>query len=280
MLLPQDDTDAKTGKTSRRPGWSRTYGNRQTDRIKAVFRWAASDELIPAGVPAALATVDAIRQGRDGARETEPIKPVADDVVDATLPHLPPPVAALVKLQRLTAARGGELFKLRACDIDMSGSVWKYNPSRHKTAHKGHRRTIRFGPQARQILGPFLTPDVQAYLFTPAASVAWRNERQREKRKTPLTPSQRIRAKQARPRKVRGHYTKDTYARAVKRACELAGVAAWHPHQLRHAAGSVYRREGDFETAKIVLGHETDSMTQLYAERDERKADEVVGRIG
>lgn len=313
MLIPGTDTDPKTGKTTDRPGWSRTYANRQVDRIKAIFRWAASREMIPASIPAALATVDAVRAGRDGARETEPVAPVADELVDATLPHLPPPVAAMVRLQRLTAARGGELFKLRACDIDMSGTVWKYRPTTHKTAHKGHRRTIRFGPQAREILRPFLTPDLTAYLFRPADAIAWRNERRRSKS-----------IDNARPRKVRSHYTKDTYARAVARACDLAfappphlarqRVAAngrkkhraetrdewrqrlgpeawaelqawrrqhrWHPHQLRHSAGTVYRREGDFEVAKIMMGHQTDSMTQHYAERDERKADEVVARIG
>jgi integrase len=274
MLLPQDGTDPTPKKTIRRPGWSRTYANRQVERIKAIFRWAASEEMIPAGVPPALSTLDAIRAGRDGARETKPVEPVAVELVDATLPHLPPPVAAMVQLQRLTGARGGELFKLRAADIDMSGPVWKFRPARHKTAHKGYHRTIRFGPQARQILEPFLITDLIAYLFRPADAIAWRNDRARANAKTPL------RDKPRRLRTVRSHYTKDTYARAVARACDSAGVARWHPHQLRHTAGSVYRREGDFETAKIVLGHASDSMTQLYAERDERKADEVVARIG
>jgi integrase len=54
----------------------------------------------------------------------------------------------------------------------------------------------------------------------------------------------------------------------------------WHPHQLRHSSATIYRREADFETAKIVLGHRTDAMTELYAERDARKADEAVVRIG
>lgn len=220
MLLPQDESDPKTGKIIRRPGWSRTYANRQVERIKAVFRWAASEELIPASVPAALAALDGIRAGRDGARETLPVEPIADETVAATLPFMPPPVAALVKLQRLTGARGGELFKLRGCDIDMSGAVWKCRPVRHKTAHKGHVRTIRFGPQAREILAPFITTDVSAYLFRPVDAVTWRNERYI--RKTPLTPSQRLRAAQARPRKVREFYTKDTYCRAIARACDLA----------------------------------------------------------
>jgi hypothetical protein len=48
----------------------------------------------------------------------------------------------------------------------------------------------------------------------------------------------------------------------------------------RHAAGTRYRHDGDFEAAKIVLGHRTDSMTALYAQRDSRKAEQAVSRIG
>jgi integrase len=57
-------------------------------------------------------------------------------------------------------------------------------------------------------------------------------------------------------------------------------VPHWHPHQLRHTAGTNIRREADFETAKIILGHASEVMTEIYAERDERKADEVIARIG
>lgn len=282
MLLPLEPTDPKTEKKSASPGWSRTYANRQIERIKMVFRWAASEELMPASVYQALASVDALRAGKEGARETEAVEPVAEEIVEATLPHLPPPVAALVKLQLRTGARGGELFKLRTCDIDRTGAVWKYNPTAHKTAHHGHRRTVYFGPLAQDVLQPFLQLDMQAYLFRPVDAVAWRDERQAKQRKTPITPSQKKRAERAakRPRKFAPTYTKDTYARAVARACEVAQVQHWHPHQLRHTAGTNYRTDGDFEAAKIVLGHKTDSMTQRYAERDTRKAEAIVAKIG
>jgi integrase len=323
VLLPQETIDA-AGQKIISPGWSRTYANRQTERVKMIFRWAAAEEMFPASVYHALATVDAIRAGKEGARETEPVEPVAEEVVEATLPHLPPPVAALVKLQLRTGARGGELFKLRTCDIDRSGDVWKFRPAAHKTAHHGHKRVILFGPLAQDVLRPFLKLDLQAYLFTPADAIAWRNERQAPKEERRLTPSQRRRAAEAakHPRKLEPHYNKHAYTRAVARACELAfsmpaefretpedrpasgdtaevvAVKAtrrtekrqqrsgwrakyvWHPHQLRHTAGTKYRREGDFESAKIVLGHRTDSMTQRYAERDTRKAEEIVARIG
>jgi integrase len=175
--------------------------------------------------------------------------------------------------------------------------VWKYTPTAHKTAHKGYKRTIYFGPQAQEVLSSLLKLDLQAYLFTPADAMAWRNARQREKRDTPMTPSQQRRADAAtsRIRKHKVKYDRTTYARAVSRGADRANawekcgrvvgndvvlVPRWHPHQLRHTAATTYRREGDFESAKIILGHRTDSMTQRYAERDSRKAEEIVSKIG
>jgi integrase len=283
MLLEREHADPATGETTTLPGWSRGYANRQVGRIKAVFRWAASEEMVPAATAHALATVDAIRKGREGARETAPVGPVDEAVVDKTLPHMPPPVAALARLQLLTGARGGELFRLRTCDIDRSGDVWKFQPAAHKTAHHGLARTIRFGPRAIEVLTPLLRLDLQAFLFAPADALAWRTQRLSAKRKTPITPSQRRRAEAAagKPRrKVKQFYTKNTYGQAIARACAAAGVTRWHPHQLRHSAGGRYRRDGDFETAKIILGHSSPQMTEVYAQRDERKADDAAARIG
>lgn len=303
-ITDRTETDPETGKPVTVTGWSRTYANRQAKRVQQVFRWAASEELIPPTVPAALDTVGALPPGTG--RETDPVEPVADELVDATLRLLPPPVRAMVQLQRLTGARGGELFTLRTCDLDTGGEVWTYRPAGHKTAHKGHKRVVYFGPQAQDVLRPFLRADLTAYLFQPAEAAEWRNECQRAKRRTPMTPSHRARAARAkaRPKRYRPRYSKDVYANAVARACVRAfpvpadltagmsdtdAAAAitrwrtehhWHPHQLRHTAGTTYRREGDFETAKILLGHRTDAMTQHYAERDARKAAELIARIG
>ncbi|WP_417847300.1 hypothetical protein [Thalassoglobus sp.] len=52
--------------------------------------------------------------GRTEARETEPVKPVADEHVDAVLPHVAPQDAAMVQLQPLTGMRPREVVMLRA----------------------------------------------------------------------------------------------------------------------------------------------------------------------
>jgi hypothetical protein len=78
--------------------WSRNVINYCVGRIKRCFKWAASCELIPAGVYVALRTVPGIRHGRGAARETQPVKPVRVEAVEAVLPFLPEPVAALVRV--------------------------------------------------------------------------------------------------------------------------------------------------------------------------------------
>ena len=49
----------------------------------------------------ALTTVPGLKKGRCKARETAPVLPVDDATVDATLPHLRPVLADMVRFQRL-----------------------------------------------------------------------------------------------------------------------------------------------------------------------------------
>lgn len=54
----------------------------------------------------------------------------------------------------------------------------------------------------------------------------------------------------------------------------------WHPHQLRHAAATRLRREFGIEAARVILGHSSPAMTDLYAEIDASRAQDVMARIG
>ena len=99
-------------------GNSRNYVNRLVQTIKQVFKWSVAQEMVEVTVYQALTTVPGLKKGRSEARETEPIGPVADEVVEATLPHLPVVVADMVRLQRLTGARPGEVCHLRPRDVD------------------------------------------------------------------------------------------------------------------------------------------------------------------
>jgi hypothetical protein len=68
--------------------WCRSLVNKRIDRVKRAFRWAVAEELVPAATYEALRTLPGLRRGRTEAKESDPVRPVADAVVTATLPHL------------------------------------------------------------------------------------------------------------------------------------------------------------------------------------------------
>lgn len=92
-------------------------------------RWAASEQLIPATVPQGLAKVDGLRAGKSAAREPRKVHPVADERVDAIFPNVSAVVAAMIRLQRLTGMRPGEVCAMRLEDVDRSGDAWTYCPA-------------------------------------------------------------------------------------------------------------------------------------------------------
>lgn len=263
-------------------GWSRTYTNHQVNRIRRAFKWGVENELVPASVLQALQAVAPLRYGRTEARETEPVRPAPDAYVDAVLPIVAPQVAAMIRLQRLTGMRPGEVVIMRGMDLDTSGKVWVYRPSDHKNKHRGHERLVYLGPQAQEVIKPFLRPILGEYLFRPDEAAAHHRAVRHANRKTPLSCGNRPGTnRRATPKKKPGdHYDTTNYRQAIRRACEKAKVPRWNPHQLRHNRATELRREYGLEVARIILGHKTAVVTQLYAEADQTRAVEVMGKIG
>lgn len=208
-----------------RKPWSRGFVNKQTNRICAIFKWAAGQELVPVTVYQQLKTIESLKRGKTAAYDPEPVRPVPDERVDAIQPFVSRQVWALIQLQRYTAARGGELFQLRPKDIDTASEIWTYTPTEHKNAHRGHRRIIYFGPRAQQVLRPFLANrPADAYLFSPAEAEAERRYRMHAQRDTPLScgnvPGSN-RTDEPR-RSPQDFYDKHSYNRAIARACDQA----------------------------------------------------------
>lgn len=282
-------------------GLSRKIINQRIGRVKRMFKWGAASELVPASIPQALSMVEGLKLGRSDARETAPILPVADSVVDATILHLPEVVADMVRLQRLTGCRPAEVCAVRPCDLDRTADVWTYQLASHKTQHHGKERTIYVGPQAQAVLLRYLARDAQAYCFRPCDSEEKRRAAAHAARKTPLScgnrpGSNRVSRKRQRP--PGESYNARSYHRAIRTACakafpipnDIANDAQaaakwradhwWAPNQLRHAAATEIRRSFGLEAAQIVLGHSKADVTQVYAERDAAKGIEVARRIG
>jgi integrase len=299
--------------------WCRSRINKQIGRIKRVFRWGAENKLVPIRTNPSgdsdylqMLEVENLKAGRCAARESEPVGPVPQALVDATLPFMVRPVAAMVQVQLLTGARHGEVRTMRGCDLDMTDDIWLYYPGsdqgrygQHKTAHRGYKRVITIGPKAQAILRPYLKPDPKAYLFSPKESRAEFDAIRKQNRKTPMTPSQKKRRPKKNPKRRPGdHYRATAYDHAIRRAVDLANKAKacdackkivaeercqacrdaalsyWHPHMLRHARATELRRKYGTEAAQAVLGHESLDATELYAEVDLGIARKIMAEVG
>jgi len=261
-------------------GLCRNEINKRVRRIVRVFKWAVGEEIVPPSVHHGLRAVEGLRRGRANVRESKPVKPVPEALVDAIRPFVARQVWTMIELQRLTAMRPGEVTGMRTCDIDTSGRVWTYTPSEHKTDHHDKERTIYLGPQAQAIIKPWLRTELTAFLFSPREAMDERKARMRQRRKTPVQPSQRCRAK-PKPKKTPGErYDTDSYRRAIAYGCKRAGVARWHPHQLRHNAATQLRKEFGLDVARVILGHSSPVVTEVYAEVDREKAVCVMERVG
>ena len=165
-------------------------------------------------------------------------------------------------------------------DLDRKGPIWLYNPERHKTAHRGHIRTIAIGPRAQLILCRYLKDDPSVFLFSPAEQVRIIKEQKRAARKTPVQPSQNDRSRPDAKRKPGAQFKVAAYNRAIGRGCRKAGVEQWHAHQLRHTAALLIEREHGAEAARAVLGHKTLNMTLHYSGIDTKRAAEVAAKTG
>jgi hypothetical protein len=57
-------------------GWVRNSINKHTARIKHVFRWGVSNEIVPPSVHHGLLAVSGLPKGRTQAKESDPVRPV------------------------------------------------------------------------------------------------------------------------------------------------------------------------------------------------------------
>jgi len=277
-------------------GLSRRHINDRVSRIRRIFKWAASEQLVPIETYWGLRSVDGLQEGRSDAIEKPEVGPAEDAIVNGALLKMPRTIADMVKLQRLTGARPGEIRQLRPREVDRRISPWVVTPTTHKMQHHRRKRVIFIGPQAQEILSRYLLRDPDAYCFSPAECVAEHNAARRAQRKTKVQPSQLSRANPKNPRQYAEFYSNDAYAEAVRRACKRAfpvpaGISGaerkewikthvFAPNQLRHNAATDVREEFGLESASAVLGHAKLSTTEIYAERQRKKAAKVMSKIG
>ncbi len=204
-------------------GLVRTTVNQCIGRVKRMLDWAAEKELVHPDVASRARRLKALKPHKSHAREPRDRQPVPWECVEPVLPHVTREVRALILLQWYTGARSGEVLNLRPCDIDRSReNVWSAKIEKHKTAYRGHRRTLHFGPQAQVVLREFLDrvprPSQSEPLFSPQRADRERAIRRRALRKSKVQPSQA--ARRSKPvgenqRAKRAAYDRCSYARAI-----------------------------------------------------------------
>ncbi|MDA8746092.1 site-specific integrase [Rubripirellula amarantea] len=243
-------------------GWCRRYVNDQCQRIKRMTKWGVVEELVPASSQTSLEAVPGLEPGDFGAKDTEPKKPVPQELVDATIAKLLPTTADMVRVMLLTGMRAGELVQLSSKNIDRTNDVWLFTPPQHKTKKKGKRRVVAIGPQAQATLSKYLFAD-PCFNYTVAGlrrAIARACDRAfphpELSSKETLTPAEQRRLKAWRDK----HH--------------------WHPHRLRHNAGTAIRNTFGVEVAQSVLGHSKVDMTEVYAQVHLDRAIEAAKAIG
>jgi integrase len=213
---------------------------------------------------------------------------VPDEHVNAVLPFLPPTLQAMVRLQRLTGMRSGELCVLRTCDVDTSKEVWVYRPRSHKTAYRGHERAIPIGPKGQAVLKPFLRSDApQAYVFSPQRALTERRQFANTAAANSALDADEDAVVPAPSGDASDRYKPRSYNRALhyamkraEAAGKLATLQFWHPHQLRHRHATEIRQSRGLEAARVLLGHRSLSQTLEYAEADAGVASALAKDLG
>ncbi len=278
---------------------SRQYVNRLCEKIKRIFKWAASESLLPPSIAESLSMVDSLKEGRTDLRETEEVQPVDEEVVLATLDHLPKIVADMVRFQLATGCRPGEVCSIQPGMVDRSTDVLQVKLIKHKNAWRGKSRTIYVGKEAQAILLPYLLRSKDSYCFSPRDSEKARRNALHESRTTRLSSGNSPGTnKTSKPKRTPGHcYTTVSYGRAIYRACDKAfptpatikkqdEIKAWQtdhrwsPNQLRHTFATTTSRDHGLEVTSILLGHAKMDTTLIYAQADKAKAIAVTRAMG
>lgn len=297
--------------------WSRSTINTYVGHVRAMFRWAVAQELVPETQYRALQALQPLRKGRAPApgmaapRENEEVPPVPLEHVRLVLPFMPPTVARMVQLHALAGMRIGELLAMRLGHLHHEDGrplwsselaadapqvlVYRVPADANKTEHHGRARRVYIGPAGCSVLWAELHAAQQleqlhasTVVFSPR-----RAEQQRlaELRRRALEAGRPVRKRVAAQvrEQVGETYNRHSYRNAVRRACHAynaaqqdaaARIPTWCPLQLRHTAASRFAAAESLEAAKELLGHAELRTTMRYVEVDSTRLADAARRLG
>ena len=261
-----------------RSGISRRTVNGRLWRVKFMLGWALDEGIVTAAVKAELTQVKAVKRGRTSAPERRPVRPVDDATVAATVEHMMPNTADMVRVHRLTGMRPCELCAMRWSMIDTTRTPWVYTvpPDANKNDWRGELgvpRVVCIGPKARAILERHRGGgDVP---FSPVRAMSEYIEAARARRKTPLYGKKKGSEPHV-PRDLGEQWNTRAYTHTIHAACRRAGIPVWGANRLRHTFATEVRRAFGLDAARAVLGHTEGCVTDVYT--FDAVADEMVER--
>ena len=241
-----------------RSGVARTTVNRRLWCVKYMMEWALDEAIIPAAVKAELTQVKGVKRGRSAAPERKPVRPVDDATIEATVEHMMPNTADMVRVHRYTGMRPCELCALKWSLIDTSREPWVYRVPAEVNKNEwrgelGQPRVVCIGPKARAIL--LRHKDGCDIPFSPVRAMDEFLEARRAARVTPIYGKPKEVKSAHVPRVLGERWTTDAYTKTIRAACGKAGIAPWGSNRLRHTCGTEVRRAFGLEAARAVLGH-------------------------
>jgi hypothetical protein len=229
-------------------GWCRTTVNQQTERVRRIFKWAASEELVPPAVYAVwLYRPPHHKTAWRGKARVIAVGPKAQELLR----------------EFFTPDLGDYLFSPRRgveevrAERAAARKTPRYPSHMRRNAAKRKAKPQRT-PDERYTQRSYFVALTRACdrAFPPPCELAPRPGESRAKWWGRLTAEQRDEVK------------------AWRKAHR------WHPNQLRHTFATRVRKEHGLEAAQVLLGHSEEDVTQIYAEKNEALAVGIAAKIG
>ncbi len=243
-----------------------------------------------------------VKKYRDRIRDPREMKTPGDFEIEKVCQATNPVLRTMIIIANQTGMRPSELTNLNKQEINTA--TWEYVPKKHKTAGKGHVRSVFLNEICIEALEKLqdVRPDAgNNYYFTVREARAFNDWEKHQKKFTPemlkLLAGSQSHAKVAKKlgvgratvrnwrhqtkehektlhslwknMTIRGTelFDKEKFYRHLERACEKAGVEFFSPYSFRHKVGQEVRDQHGIEAASAILGHKQLNTTEIYAKK-------------
>ena len=243
-----------------------------------------------------------VKRYRDRIRDPREMEMPGDFEIEKVCQATNPVLRTMIIIANQTGMRPQELAKLNTQELNTA--TWEYVPKKHKTAGKGHTRSVFLNEICIEALEQLqdIRPDAgNDYYFTVREARAFNEWEKHQQKFTPemlkLLAGTQSNAKVAKKlgverftvrnwrtqtkehektlhsiwknMKIRGSelFSRNKFYRHLERACEKAGVKDFCPYSFRHKVGQEVRDQHGIEAASALLGHKQLNTTEIYAKK-------------